>query len=179
MDFALHRDDAMMGVAGYARMNCAGKGLAGVLICGLIFLVTGCETVDKDRTQREAIMQAVLREVPGDYFVGRRMYKEDYKMWGWVRPPRQPWSKARLVMLNEQRVLAPDRAANKVGSDNGFEYRLGGYFSGETVYEPASDGFYPEFVLTGYELLSTNPPNIYRQERQNDPKVRLLSPPIY
>ena len=66
-------------------------------------------------------------------------------------------------MLNEQRMLAPDRAQNKLGSDNDYEYRLTGYFSGETVYEPASNGFYPEFIFLGAEVKSTNPPNIYQQ----------------
>ncbi len=51
-------------------------------------------------------------------------------------------------MFNEQKVLAPDRQQGRLGTDNNFEYRLTGYFSGDTVYEPASDGFYPEFVLT-------------------------------
>ena len=60
-------------------------------------------------------------------------------------------------MLNEQRKLAPDRARGKLGTDNDYEYRLTGYFSGDTVYEPASNGFYPEFILLGAEVRSTNP----------------------
>ncbi|HEX8490504.1 MAG TPA: hypothetical protein VF626_05765, partial [Chthoniobacterales bacterium] len=39
-----------------------------------------------------------------------------------------------------------------------------GTFSGETVYEPASNGFYPEFILKKYELISTNPPPIFRSQ---------------
>ena len=38
------------------------------------------------------------------------------------------------------------------------------YVSGETVYEPASNGFYPEFVLKKYELISTNPAPILRSQ---------------
>ena len=71
-------------------------------------------------------------------------------------------------MLNEQKVLAPDRQANTPGSDNNFEYRLQGYFSGQTVYEPASNSFYPEFVLTGYKLISDHPPEIFRDPRAHD-----------
>ena len=35
----------------------------------------------------------------------------------------------------------------------------------------------PEFILLGAEVRSTKPLNIYQQERQRDPKVRILQPP--
>jgi len=145
-----------------------------------IVILAGCETVetvDTGAASRAAMNEAIRREPPGNYFVGRRMYKVEYKVWGWVRQPGKPWSTAKLVVLNEQRVLAPDRARGKVGSDNNYEYRLTGYFSGETVYEPASNGFYPEFIFLGAEVKSTNPPNIYQQARQKEPNVRILQPP--
>jgi hypothetical protein len=139
--------------------------------------LTGCETVDTQAPARAAMNEAIRMEPPGNYFIGRRMYKEDYKVWGWVREPGQPWSTARLVMLNEQTKLAPDREINRIGYDNNFEYKLSGHFSGEVVYEPASDGFYPEFVLTGTEIKNTAPANIYKYRQQNDPSVRILMPP--
>lgn len=142
-----------------------------------VIALAGCETVDTGAASRAAMNQAIRSEPPGNYFVGRRMYKVDYKVWGWVREPGRPWSTAKLVMLNEQRKLAPDRAQGKLGVDNDYEYRLSGYFSGDTVYEPASNGFYPEFILLGAEVRSTKPLNIYPQERQRDPKVRTLQPP--
>ena len=145
-------------------------------LCGLI--LAGCETVDSGAADRAAINEAIRAEQPGDYFVARRMYKRDYKVWGWVREPGKPWKSARLVMLNEQRKLAPDRQAGKIGSDHNTEYKLTGFFSGDTVYEPASNGFYPEFVLTGYEVITTTPRNIYQQKRQNDPAVRILQAPL-
>ena len=151
-------------------MKSAALGLAAAVL-----FLTGCQTTSPHR--EPSLDQAILAEPQGDYYVGRRMYKKDYKMWGWVREPGKPWRTAKLVMLNEQQMLAPDRAQNRIGSDNNFEYWLRGRFSGETVYEPASDGFYPEFILTGYELISTAPPNIYVQKRQNDPAVRLLQAP--
>ena len=82
-------------------------------------------------------------------------------------------------MFNEQKTLAPDRARNAIGSDNNYEYRLSGYFSGEKVYEPASDTFYPEFVLAGASVTSTNPPLIYPDQRWVLPAVRLIGPPKY
>ncbi len=144
----------------------------------LAVALAGCETVDSGSSATAAMNQAIHAEPPGNYFVGRRMYKRDYKGWGWVREPGKPWKSARLVMLNEQRKLAPDREQNRIGSDNNYEYRLTGYFSGQTVYEPASDAFYPEFVFLGAEPVSTNPPNIYKQRRQSEPAVRVLQPPI-
>lgn len=144
-----------------------------------VLFITGCETAPKVQDARRLEMEAAIRaEAPGDYFIGRRFYKNDYKMWGWVRQPGQQWNTARLVMLNEQTMLAPDRAQGKLGTDNNHEYRLMGRFSGQTVYEPASNRFYPEFVLTGYELCSASPYQIFGDPRSIDPAVRLLTPPI-
>ncbi len=142
-----------------------------------VIVLAGCESIDTGAASRAAMNEAIRKEPAGNYFIGRRMYKNDYKVWGWVREPGKPWNTAKLVMLNEQRVLAPDRAQNKLGSDNNYEYRLTGYFSGETVYEPASNGFYSEFIFLGAEVKSTNPPNIYQQARQKYANVRILQPP--
>jgi len=144
----------------------------------LVGAFSGCETMPSDDAIRRAAMnEAIRNEAPGNYFIGRRFYKVDYKMWGWVRQPGQPWSTAKLVMLNEQKVLAPDRQQGKLGADNNYEYRLNGYFSGESVYEPASDTIYPEFVLTSYEVRATDPPLIFSTAREADPQVRILAPP--
>ena len=145
------------------------------------FLFTGCEApiVLQSSQDRQAISTAIAGEAPGNYFVGRRFYKVDYKMWGWVKKPGEPWKKSQLVMFNEQKTIAPDRARNAIGSDNNYEYRLSGYFSGEKVYEPASDTFYPEFVLTGTSVISTNPALIFPDQRWIDPAIRLLGPPQY
>jgi hypothetical protein len=67
-------------------------------------------------------------------------------------------------MLNEKQKLAPDRERVDIGSDNNYEYKLYGSFSGDKVYEPASNGIYPEFVLKGYQLVSTNPPPIFKSQ---------------
>lgn len=108
--------------------------------------------------------QRIATEPPGNYFIGRRYYKPDFKFWGYVRRPGEPWSKAQLVMLNEKQKLAPDREQMKFGFDNNYEYKLDGYFSGEKVYEPASNGIYPEFVLKDYQLIATNPPPIFKSQ---------------
>lgn len=128
-------------------------------------LLSGCETMPQGIQQaRAASRQSIASEPPGDYFVGRRYYKPDFKFWGYVRRPQQPWSTAQLVMMNEKQKLAPDRQALSFGSDNNYEYKLYGSFSGERVYEPASNTIYPEFVLKSFELLSTTPPPIFKSQ---------------
>ena len=126
---------------------------------------------------RAAMLEEIKAEPPGAYFVGRRYYKTEYKFWGFVRESGQPWSTAKLVMLNENQKLAPDRSGGKLGSDNNLEYKLHGHFSGDTVYEPASNGLYPEFVLKGYELRSTAPAPIYREAGATDPERRIIARP--
>ncbi len=128
-------------------------------------LVTGCETMPEGIQQaRVAMASRIQSEPPGDYFIGRRYFKPDYKFWGYVRRPGQPWSAAELVMLNEKQKLAPDREQVNFGNDNNYEYKLYGSFSGDKVYEPASNGVYPEFILKNYEVISTNPPPIFASQ---------------
>jgi hypothetical protein len=137
---------------------------AGALVLGAAFL-GGCQTVPEGIQQaRIDMVQRIATEPPGDYFIGRRYYKPDYKFWGYIRRPGQPWTTAELVMLNEKEKLAPDRERLDFGSDNNYEYKLYGYFSGDKVYEPASNGIYPEFVLKSYELISINPPPIFKSQ---------------
>ena len=120
---------------------------------------------------------AIPNEAKGNYFIGRRYFKVDYKMWGYLRRPREPWSDARLVMLNEDKTLAPDRAQNQIGSDNGFEYKIFGRFSGQDVYDPAANGIYPEFILEKANLLTDKPGPIFRERRALDPTERYYPSP--
>jgi hypothetical protein len=138
--------------------------LTGNLLLGAVFFA-GCQSVPQGIQQaRVEMAQRIAAEPAGDYFIGRRYYKPDYKFWGYIRKPGQPWSAAELVMMNEKEKLAPDRERLDFGSDNNYEYKLYGYFSGDKVYEPASNGIYPEFVLKGYELISSNPPPIFKSQ---------------
>jgi hypothetical protein len=148
----------------------------------LLFLVfsalfTGCADWQKEQAARTVMIHDIQTEEPGDYWIGRRYYKVDYKFWGWIRRPGQPWSSAKLVMMNEQQKLAPDRQQGHIGSDNGYEYKLYGEISPDTVYEPASNGFYPEFVLKNYELRSVAPANIYPEAGALDPTRRVIIHP--
>lgn len=149
-------------------------------LIGVLFFVTGCETIQvQNRADRRAIDAAIAQEKPGNYYIGRRFYKTDYHMWGWVKKPGEPWKQAQLVMMNEQQKLIPDRAEKKLGCDNDYEYFLYGFYSGDKVYEPASDRFYPEFVLTKAVLVDKAPLLIYPDSRWKDPRIRFLSGPEY
>lgn len=137
-----------------------------ILLGAALLLLAGCETPQESGIQNAKVQwaQRIAAEPAGDYFIGRRYFKPDFKFWGYIRKPGQPWNSAQLVMLNEKQKLAPDREQVKFGFDNNYEYKLYGYFSGDKVYEPASNHVYPEFVLKGYELISTNPPAIFRSQ---------------
>ena len=146
-----------------------------------VFALSGCATLSESQSTnaaRAAMAAEIQAEAPGNYYIGRRYYKVDYKFWGYIRKPGQPWTTAKLVMLNENRRLAPDREGGTLGSDNGSEYKLLGTFSGDTVYEPASNGFYPEFVLTGSELRNATPAPIFNpQTPALDPARRVIVTP--
>ena len=128
-------------------------------------LFASCESVPQGIQQaRLQAAQRIQAEPPGDYFIGRRYYKPDYKFWGYIRRPGQPWNTAQLVMLNEKLKMAPDREQLSFGNDNNYEYKLTGYFTGDSVYEPASNSVYPEFVLKSYELISVSPSPIFKSQ---------------
>lgn len=140
-------------------------------------LFSGCATADPNTQGRGTMLAEIQKEEPGNYYIGRRYFKVDYKFWGYVRKPGQSWTTAKMVMLNEQTKLAPDRELGKLGSDNGYEYKLYGDFTGETVYEPASNGFYPEFKLKGYELKNVSPGPIFKEIGALDPQRRIIAKP--
>src|SRR5213082_4153042 len=138
--------------------------LATNVVLGALFFA-GCETVPQGIQQaRVEMAQHIAAEPAGDYFIGRRYYKPDFKFWGYIRRPGQPWSAAQLVMLNEKDKLAPDRERLEFGSDNNYEYKLSGSFSGQTVYEPASNRLYPELVVKDFQIISTNAPPIFKSQ---------------
>jgi len=136
-----------------------------LLLAPLLGALAGCaDSAQRDGIQaaEQARLENISNEKPGDYFIGRRFYKKDFKFWGFVRKPGEPWSAAKLVILNEQQKLAPDRELNQIGYDDNYEYRLYGYFTGDMPYDPGSDNWYPEFKLTGYELIATSPEPIVK-----------------
>lgn len=105
----------------------------------------------------------IASEPTGSFYYGRRYYVEKTRFWGYLREPRKPWSRAKLVIMREDRKTTPDRlsesgpAGARYGHDNNFEYRIQGHYTGNKAYDPNSNQFLPEFMLTGYELLDSKP----------------------
>jgi len=151
-----------------------------ILSALILLCLASCQSAANRRelaAARQSMELSIPLEQKGNYFIGRRVHKVDYKMWGYLRRPRESWADSRLVMFNEDKVLAPDRAQNSIGSDNGFEYRLRGHFSKDSVYEPASNGIYPEFILEGADVISKTPGPIFRDQRAINPKERYYPNP--
>ena len=101
-------------------------------------------------------------EERGDFFYGRRYYVEKTRFWGYLRKPGQSAKKARLVIFNEAIKRNPDRlpeagARKLYGFDQNYEYKIYGRYTGRTLYEPNSNQFLPEFLLTNYQLLDQKP----------------------
>jgi hypothetical protein len=130
---------------------------------GLLLLLAGCATPPEvaQLTEPAAVTQQIAAEPVGDFYIGRRVYAPPFAIWGYIRSPRQSWRTAKLVILNERYQFAPDRARKQVGSDNGNEYRLYGYFSGDQIYDASSGRFCVEFVLKRSELISASPDPIW------------------
>lgn len=136
-----------------------------ILLLFVSLLLGACQTLpSRMEAARLALAHRIAAEPPGDYFIGRRYFRKEFHFWGYIRRPGQPWNAAQLVVLNENQKLAPDREQLSVGSDNNCEYKMRGYFSGDKVYELVSNRFLPEFVLLNYELVSTNPPPIFKSQ---------------
>jgi len=139
------------------------------LLLSLLFF-PGCQTTSSDTTEQRIAMAARIQaEPPGNYFIGRRYFKQEFHFWGYVRRPGQPWTTAQLVVLNENQKLAPDRAQRQFGMDSNYEYKLYGHFSGDKVYELVSNRFLPEFVLQEYELIATQPAPIFPSQIYRHP----------
>lgn len=120
---------------------------------------------------------AIQNEPRGDHYIGRRFYIERTQFWGYLRRPGQPWESSRLVIFNESKKASPDRlpeipagegAAH--GFDNNHEYKITGHFTGRKAYDPNSDLFLPEFLLTGWELRNESPGWLFHPTEKIDGK---------
>jgi hypothetical protein len=157
--------------------------LAPVLLSAL--LLCQCRTMGTGNLGGPSVAErdaAISGEATGTFYYGRRYYVEKTRFWGYLREPRQPWSKAKLVMMNEQRKHVPDRLpeagppGQRYGYDNNYEYRIHGQYTGRMIYDPNSNQRLPEFQLTGYELLQAKPGWIFRPDDRYDSRRITLLP---
>jgi hypothetical protein len=157
------------------------------LLVGSCFFLTQCATSsirggNLGGPTAEERNQQIASEPTGDFFYGRRYFVEKTRFWGYVREPRQSWSKAKLVMMREDRKKAPDRlpengpAGQRYSYDYNREYRLYGHYTGQKAYDPNSNQILPEFMLTGYELTNASPGWLFRPDDRYDP-IRITMMP--
>lgn len=116
----------------------------------------------------------IANEPTGNFFYGRRYFVEKTRFWGYIRKPRQPWNRGKLVIFREDKKHNPDRLSEngpqgqRYGYDNNFEYRISGHFTGRDAYDPNSNQFLPEFMLTGYEAIDRQPGWLFRPDDRYD-----------
>ena len=123
----------------------------------------------------------IADEARGSFYYGRRYFVKKTRFWGYLRKPGQPATSSQLVIFNERSKLAPDRlpesgAGRTFGYDHNYEYRINGRYTGRTLYEPNSDQFLPEFLLTDYQLLDTDPGWLFRPSDHYNPVAITLRP---
>jgi len=123
----------------------------------------------------EARAAKIASEPAGDFYYGRRYFVYKTRFWGYLRKPREPWSRGKLVVFNESKKTNPDRLpengppGQRYAFDQNYEYRIRGYYTGKEVYEPNSNQFLPEFMLTGYEVADRSPGWLFRPDDRYDP----------
>lgn len=125
--------------------------------------------------QVKARNEIIATEPLGNYYIGRRWWTDGTRFWGYVRQPRQPWSEARLVIMNESIIKQPDRLPEEGsfqvhGFDHNYEYRLWGSFTGVTIYDPNSNFRVPEFRLSKYELINPTPGFLFYPGESYNPR---------
>lgn len=145
------------------------------LALGLALLLGSCASDTLSQVQLDQRRLEIQNEPRGDYYIGRRYYIERTQFWGYLRRPGQSWDEAKLVLMNENRKLTPDRLAEVPtgdgpahGFDHNREYKITGHYSGRKLYDPNSDLFLPEFILTGWEVRRESPGWLFNPREKYD-----------
>lgn len=109
-------------------------------------LLTQCGSMDgvsddKEYAAINARNNEIANEPTGKFFYARRYYIPFTRFWGYVREPRQRWSKAQLVVIDESSCKSPDRLPENQhntkipgethGYDANYEYKFYGYYTGK------------------------------------------------
>ncbi|MGD1978402.1 MAG: hypothetical protein PVJ98_03350 [Akkermansiaceae bacterium] len=126
----------------------------------------------------------IANEPRGDFYYGRRYLVLKTRFWGYLRKPGESARNAKLVIFNEAKKRNPDRLpeygrGKRYGFDNNYEYRIYGRFTGRELYEPNTNQFLPEFLLTDYKLVSKTPGWLFSPADRYDPRQFTLRPPRY
>lgn len=126
----------------------------------------------------------IANEPRGDFYYGRRYFVQKTRFWGYLRKPGHPAKTARLVIFNESQKRNPDRlpedaSGKRYGYDTNYEYKIYGRYTGRELYDPNSNQFLPEFLLTDYNLLSKDPGWLFSPSDKYSPTRITLLPPRY
>ena len=94
-------------------------------------------------------------QTTGETWIGHRAVIERYAGWGWIKKEREPWSRARWVMIEEEpgQRMAPGRFHPRPTLDDNTQYRLYGSLADYQGYEPNFDVFVDVFRIEGWETL--------------------------
>lgn len=160
----------------------------------LACLLSGCSTpVSSTNNNRVGRLSAnhpaiqarnaqIAAEPRGNHYYGRRFWLEGTRFWGFLREPGQPWHEAKLVVMNESVKHTPDRlpevnpGGRAFGYDHNYEYRITGRYTGKRAYDPNSNQVLPEFLLTGYEVVSERPGFLFHPDQKFE-KNKVPKPP--
>jgi hypothetical protein len=151
--------------------NCAGTGASG-----------GSSSLGGSQITTEQRQLDILTEPTGSFYYGRRYFVSKTRFWGFIRKPRQPWSEAKLVVMNENVRPQPDRLPEsgppnaRHGYDQNYEYKITGSYTGRKIYDPASNLFLPEFKASGYQVVERQPGWLFSpSDRYNPYKITLVN----
>ena len=152
-------------------------------------LITSCETTPPSYGPANmggpsiAVRKAQIgAEETGDFYIGRRYYVKRTWFWGYLRKPGQSWSRANLVVFNQNQTRTVDNLPQNGppgahhAYDHNYEYRIWGHYTGQDVYEPNSNLFLPEFKLANYELLKRTPGWLFHPNDHYNPLRLTLKP---
>ncbi len=129
------------------------------LLGGFLALLSGCATSSRQGTPSGptgvggGITATELNTNPPPFWDGQRVYVRDRMTWGYIKRPEQDWTSARLVLLNEDKFLAPHRSLAGINADHNCRYKLQGSFWERKAYDPVINRLLDVFVLTGWESL--------------------------
>lgn len=163
------------------------RAILSILLCILSLMMAGCATTASSpqaAMQLETRRRQLASEPRGDFYVGRRFHIPHTHFWGYLRSPGQPWSSARLVIMNERYAKIPNRlpemptdGGEAYGDDHNREYRIWGRYTGRRVFDPNSNLVLPEFELRRHELINEYPGFLFQPGERFNGKQLFRSEP--
>lgn len=124
----------------------------------------------------------IASEPTGSFYYGRRYFVEKTRFWGYLRKPRQSAASAKLVIMREDKKRTPDRlpeggpAGRRYGFDQNYKYKIWGNYTGRQAYDPNSNQFLPEFMLSKYEVVDRQPGWLFRPDDSYNPRQITVVP---